>query len=559
VGILILKRFFAILLLLIFCQICSAAEYTYNCTGTDDNVGIAALITGPPEIISGDTLVISGNCTFSGPVTITNKNIEIKGPDCTLDANGRVSTCPTTIIVSGTGSCSALGGASAFCIVSTTGTETTTSKGTSVYSVPWHMHDLIFSYSGTPKTNTAVIVMQGKDASKPLINWRMNKVKIDFSGTEASITGMRLVILTGMQWGLMDHVTMKTYDNTILYPAFYLGSEYTQGVGDGITPAASYEGRTSWALPMNLGSEEALYIEDSEFAVTDPTSPGHPNVLDAVYGSSIVLRYNILSDAAFYSHTGEGGTLGRGGSKKFEIYNNQFSATNSKGSGVCPVILQENGTGVIYNNKLTDYTQTEVLKVSIYRSDGAGGTFDYTDKFYGNCWGTTSTCGDGDDSCENYGGGATQSYDGNIESTGWPCLDQVGRDGGVALGIAQGSLPVYIWNNGIQDKCYNSSAAGDACDGSADAVELNSLATMQWPTVTNYIKGNFNGATTAHSNDDKDICASADKSMPSSCGNHTNSYSAYPYPHPLRGSGGGGETGSGPVWTLGTGAVATFQ
>jgi hypothetical protein len=114
VGILILKRFFAILLLLIFCQICSAAEYTYNCTGTDDNVGIAALITGPPEIISGDTLVISGNCTFSGPVTITNKNIEIKGPDCTLDANGRVSTCPTTIIVSGTGSCSALGGASVF-------------------------------------------------------------------------------------------------------------------------------------------------------------------------------------------------------------------------------------------------------------------------------------------------------------------------------------------------------------------------------------------------------------------------------------------------------------
>jgi hypothetical protein len=36
-------------------------------------------------------------------------------------------------------------------------------------------------------------------------------------------------------------------------------------------------------------------------------------------------------------------------------------------------------------------------------------------------------------------------------------------------------------------------------------------------------------------------------------------YTPYTYPHPLRGSGGGGETGSGPVWTLGTGAVATFQ
>lgn len=36
-------------------------------------------------------------------------------------------------------------------------------------------------------------------------------------------------------------------------------------------------------------------------------------------------------------------------------------------------------------------------------------------------------------------------------------------------------------------------------------------------------------------------------------------YTPYTYPHPLRGSGSGGETGSGPVWTLGTGAVATFQ
>lgn len=176
-------------------------------------------------------------------------------------------------------------------------------------------------------------------------------------------------------------------------------------------------------------------------------------------------------------------------------------------------MFMENGTGVIYNNKVSGYGLNKAW-LGLTRATTA---FDYTGSYYGNCWGPSNS---------NYAGGATQSYDGNLEGNGWPCRDQIGRGSGVALGDAQPSVPLYLWNNGPQDKCYNSAASGAACDGTADIV-LNAAGGTKVGTIADYIK------TTAHSNGDKDYCVGT-TTMPASCGNHTNTYAPYTYPHPLQ-------------------------
>jgi hypothetical protein len=461
---------------------------------------------------AGDTVSLPAGISpaWTTPVTATNKDIEIKGPPCALDANGLVTSCPTTIIIGGTGgSCTQLNPVSAFCFKTTSGTTGTSSTGMSVKKVSWSLHDMVIT--GSPSGTADVIGITSSMYDYPIQGWRIHHVKMDFASQ--NIYGGKLITIIGMEWGLIDHVSFLSQNTIALTIQGWLDSEYNAAVTAGVRPYQSFEGRTLWGLPLNLGSDEALYVEDSFFSWTQTS--GNPIVNDAVAGVQLVFRHNYVTTGTVYSHTGEGGLLGRGGMKKFEIYNNSFS-----GAGVnAPITFQENGTGVIYNNKMIGYAFNHPL-FGLYRASLS--SFNYTGYFYGNCWGAANP---------NYGGGATRSYDGNIESTGWPCLDQIGRGSGVALGTPQPSVPVYIWNNGAQDKCYNPSASGSDCDGGSNAVNLNDTG-LKWSPLSSYI------STNAHSNGDKDYCVGT-TSMPQLCGNHTNTYVAYTYPHPLQAGGGG--------------------
>jgi hypothetical protein len=279
--------------------------------------------------------------------------------------------------------------------------------------------------------------------------------------------------------------------------------------------------------------------------------------------------------------------LGRGGSRKVEIYNNKLVANTGNFSAI---VFQENGAGVIYNNTMTGWI-VGTAQLQVYRTSGKflcdGGsnagshcdqdadcpnstcgrsTFNYTGHEYGNCWGSGNNCGwSGTENCWN-GSLPHGSYDGNLESTGWPCLDQIGRASGVALGTAQGTLPMYLWNNGTQDKCYKPSDTGAACDGQAGAFPAQST-NEQWPgpgganDISLYLRGYDakNGVDTTHSGSspagDRDYCVAQNisytidslgrDSMPGAvwpdssgtkCGNHTFAYTPYTYPHPLQGS-----------------------
>lgn len=478
-----------------------ATSYTYTCTGTADQTAINTQIG---SMTTGDVLTISGSCTFTGPVVLTNKNIEVKGPTCTYDSTGLPTSCPTTITVSGQGYCDEFV-TSGFCVNMNTGASGTGSAGLAVKKVSWSLHDM--TITGSP--SVPAIAVTSTHYNYPIQGWRIHHMKLDF-GTHSM---GQLTIFGGIQWGLIDHVKFISYGDQCINMSNWLDSEYDAGYAAGARPIQSFEGRTSWAFPLHLGSDEALYVEDCDFTYTKTNNP----VTDMVAGASVVFRHNTIENSTgVYSHTGEGGNLGRGGARKYEIYNNKQDGGNAAYEAIG---FQESGTGVIFNNTLKNYG-VNTAQLQLYRASGPGTSFDYTGYYYGNCWGTTNM---------NHGSSATQSYDGNIETTGWPCLDQIGRGSGVPLGTAQPSVPLYLWNNGTQDKCYNPNAAGPDCDGLAGVFVGQSTA-LRRPSLSNYI------STVAHSNGDKDYCVGT-TTMPASCGNHTNTYAPYTYPHPLQAGG----------------------
>ena len=237
-------------------------------------------------------------------------------------------------------------------------------------------------------------------------------------------------------------------------------------------------GGTSWNKPLGLGTDSAVYLEDNTFTFLKAANDGGGAfAIDGAYGMRVVFRHNTVTNGYYMSHWLEGN---RRGPVKNEIYENNFVGNLPAYTLPRPVWLG-GGTGVIFNNTVS----------------GTG-------------WGTVNFVLEDRRSCDNVCNGNNAS-DGNMAGeSGWPCGDQIGRGGGSFK--SQPSVPLYVWNNG------------------ASKVELQ--GTCSTPSLLNaHIK------TSAHSNGDKDYCV-GDTSMPTSCGNHTNTYTPYTYPHPVTLSGG---------------------
>ena len=327
------------------------------------------------------------------------------------------------------------------------------------------------------------------------MGWRIDHVKFNYPTYRTPVP--RGVMVDGINWGLIDHCVFTGYGFIGVQVRSYLNSEYSKNAG------AAHEGDYAWAMALNLGSDEAVYIEDSTFNFT--TDGNASAVNDMHNGAAIVLRHSTMTYAYFLAHTGQGGKLGRGGSRKFEVYNNIFCGQSATANTfIWPMVIQESGTGVIFNNTVSGYAFNNWV-FSLYRAVN-----NYSGTYYGNCKGA-----------DNFTGSGPRSYDGNIEDAGWPCLDQIGRGSGVSVGDAQPSVPVYAWNNGPQITC----ATGGVCDGNV-AIIVNGTP-LVGGSLSRYI------SKSAHSNGQVDYCTGA-ATMPKSCGTHSNTYVPYAYPHPLQ-------------------------
>jgi isoquinoline 1-oxidoreductase subunit alpha len=254
--------------------------------------------------------------------------------------------------------------------------------------------------------------------------------------------------------------------------------------------------RNAASLPYQPGGATNLYIENNTFTGTG--SLGIAATDTGYSGARIVFRHNTLMNATMYSHWTSKGSVN---SLWWEIYNNKFTWT--LGQGMYPFRLQGGGTGLIYNNTFVGFP-SNLIAIGEGRLGGqSAAPLNYCD--------------------------GTNNWDGNAgdaAAPGWPCLAQTGRNAGKSIaqiqaGNKEASFPLYIWNNGPQDSCYNPSLGGPACDNSFGVGAGGQAAYFKsTPHVT---AGYGNG----------DVDYSITTSQPSGAGTHTLTYTPYTYPHPM--------------------------
>lgn len=238
-------------------------------------------------------------------------------------------------------------------------------------------------------------------------DFRLDHLKFDRPGTSAIRYG-------GAVYGVVDHCYFDLAN-------FKQGNVILHDRWDG-----HMWGDGSFAAPVELGTEKAIYIEDNVFIGSGFAGAGP---LDALGGGRFVFRHNTV----FHDVLGTHGTESSGryrGVRSYEIYNNHFQANTLLFTG----IYLRGGTGVIWGNTFqgiggeTGYTTA--IRVANYRSSSPY-------QPWGQC-------------------GAGSPWDGNTDSLGYPCLDQVGRgmsdlisgDDPAPVGWPnQFAEPLYIWNN----------------------------------------------------------------------------------------------------------------
>jgi len=226
----------------------------------------------------------------------------------------------------------------------------------------------------------------------------------------------------GLAWGLIDSSTFNNMGNAIFLESY---AENTDEVNPWPPDGTPGMGGYAWLLPLNLGSDEAVYVENNSFTMANGCYYG---VGDLYYGSKMVFRYNSVTNAYWQNHSAR--AYERGGNRGSEIYNNDFNAVDSAWTRAIHI---RSGTGVVFNNRLRGFFVA--IQSDNQRSNGQN-----NDTPFGVCSGSSP-------------------FDGNAAGqAGWPCLDQIGRGSGTQF-PNQPSVPIYIWNNGSDAGCNT----GGAC------------------------------------------------------------------------------------------------
>jgi hypothetical protein len=329
-----------------------------------------------------------------------------------------------------------------------------------------------FTLQGSTSSDTIVrIAMDG--VGQWSFGWRIDHVKFNYTGAVINDP----LFISGVTYGLVDHCDwIIGSGGTFILQAGYNGSE------DGTT-IPKLLGAYNASQPLDLGTYKAIYIEDCTFS-----SNGSTNAVAAFDSSSggarVVFRHN-TSIGVVYAHWNRTGEID---GIKYEVYNNIMT-----GDSINQLpIRMEAGTGVIFNNTITGYSTAQIW-IDERRGDGSE-------------TGSILLACDG-----------THTWDGNIEAGGWPCLGQIGRAPGSALG-SQTSAPLYAWNNGPTSTC----TTGGAC---TDSVELTPIGVGSTRPFGNYLK--TTGST--HSNGDVDYVNGGNTPKAG--------YSSFVYPFPLDSNG----------------------
>jgi len=449
-----------------------------------------ALTNATKAASDGDIINIgAGSCTtnptWDNRVAWTDKNITLQGQghgNCSDDVctcNPAVDTCIT-------------GGPNGFMNGSIASSKTDSTK------MAWRITNIFFTSSGNSGGFGISNDGYGYPAQSPATSygWRVDNVTFYYPNT----CGPHAISIFGLTFGLIDHnYFVMNCESTIIYDG-----EFASEDGSINNIAGAY----NLSLPFQPGGLNNIYIEDNVFvaSTTGPYGAGGFAAIDSGYrGGRVVFRHNTLTNAGLYSHWTQGGGIN---TQWWEVYNNKFSWTWG-GDWLTPMRIQGGGTGLIYNNTFTGFpvNAARIGEGRLLSEGQSSEPLGYCD----------------DTPLHNWDGNA-----GDAAAPGWPCLSQTGRVAGktmaqIQAGEKQTSFPLYLWNNGPQDKCYNSLASGSNCDNSFGVVVIMTQQNSYFKNTPHVTAGFGNG----------DVDYSITANQPTGAGTHTLIYAPLQYPHPL--------------------------
>lgn len=323
-----------------------------------------------------DTVVLpTGVCTLTKQITISNKHLYIKG-------SGNCLTKIVNKIENGV------------CFLITTNESNSTRLSNINFIGPATTHGLI-NINGN-----------GKD------------FRIDHCVFDSITTGRAIVInanVNGKLYGVIDHCIFNEKNKIAMQGVSVFGAS-----------------DLSWKLPLELGKESSVYIEDCSFIFNYPND----GALDAYRGARYVVRYCDIYNT-FIGHHGFDSDIRSAFS--YELYKNKFESSTE--SNIYTFFRSRGGTGVVFDN--FGYGKyASGIQINYYRScQCESGDLD-------SCHVGCSEC---HNLCSSYGRcNGSNPLDGNEDSTGWPCKDQIGRSTELPNG-KQTYAPMYAWNNHLND------------------------------------------------------------------------------------------------------------
>ena len=232
-------------------------------------------------------------------------------------------------------------------------------------------------------------------------------VRLDHS--HFSSTSSSMVQFIGCINGVVDHSIFDGGGVSNAVRAYNAGSCYNDSLG---------VGDQSWAHSTSLGSSNFLFMENNVF------NSGASN--DCTDGGRFVSRFNTFNTTTpaptVQTHPTGGGQRERG-CRAWEVYKNQFDAVS--GNYINAGFFVSSGTGVIWGNTAP--------------SSSAGGGTGYQNFITGHVMRANnntypqSAPPNGWGYCGTAQTGSPSEWDQNTSSTGYACLDQVGRGVGQLL------------------------------------------------------------------------------------------------------------------------------
>jgi hypothetical protein len=228
------------------------------------------------------------------------------------------------------------------------------------------------------------------------LNGASTAVRVDHNHFTENISGEHTIQVDGIR-GVFDHNYLQTPlgENINFFQVGNYGA--APGTAD-----------TIWTQPENFGSSDFVYIENNYFYGSF--------IYDCDYGGKIALRYNILwYGTQIQTHgTGSGGRIR--GCRATETYENSFTY-GAAGTTFFAVVDYEGGPSMWWGNTVSGFDR--LLREQEVRASTITYTQNTPPAGWGYC-GTTQT-------------GAASNWDRNGNSTGYACLDQVGRGAGDLL------------------------------------------------------------------------------------------------------------------------------